>query len=201
MDSGLDLDAGEGKHRREDVDEADLRIDAHALQSVDRSRHDEGHVLRIVVDVVAMRPLTVTSQRLAMIADDDDDGALVDARAPQPGEEPIHLLIDERDLAVVRSGRTSTAELGHQRLRRLIRSVRVVEMDPGEERPGLAFVQPTERGIEDLIGGPLNRREVQLLDLAHIELVVVRAEALIESPAAVENESPNERPRLIAVVR
>ena len=74
-------------------------------------------------------------------------------------------------------------------------------MDPGEERPGLAFVQPTERGIEDLIRGPLNRREVQLLDLAHIELVVIRAEALIESPAAVENESPDERPRLIAVVR
>ena len=77
---------------------------------------------------------------------------------PQPGEDAIHLLIDERDLPVVQTGRTATAELGHQRLRRLIRSVRVVEMDPGEERPGLAFVQPTERGIEDLIRGPLTCR-------------------------------------------
>ncbi len=50
-----------------------------------------------------------------------------------------------------------------------------------------------------LIGGPLRRRQIELLDLAQIELVVVETEALIEAPAAVQDERADERAGLISV--
>ncbi len=92
----------------------------------------------------------MAAKRLTVIADDDNDGALIEAGVPQPGEETIDLLIDEGDFAIVQTRRTPPAELGQQRLGRLVWRMRIVEMDPGEERRGLTAVEPAKGGVHDL---------------------------------------------------
>jgi hypothetical protein len=77
--------------------------------------------------------------------------------------------------------------------------VRVVEVDPREEGPILAVVQPTQRGIHHLVAGPLDPGQVQALELRHVEVVVVDAEALVQAPAPVEHERADEGARLVAL--
>ena len=80
-----------------------MRRHAHAFQIVDRRRHDEGDMLCVVVDVKAMSAFAMAPQPLAVIADDDNDGVLIEAGALQPGEAPIDLFIREGDLAIVKA--------------------------------------------------------------------------------------------------
>ena len=48
-----------------------------------------------------MGDLAVLAERLAMVAGDDDDGALGLATAMEGGEQPRHLRVDRRHLAAV----------------------------------------------------------------------------------------------------
>ena len=96
----------------------------------------------VVVHEVAVGPLAVAAQPLSVVADDHDDGLLVDPVAPQPGDEPPHLLVGEGDLAVVEAGEAASAELREERLGGLVGGVGVVEVDPGEEGTLLVALQP-----------------------------------------------------------
>ena len=72
-------------------------------------------------------------------------------------------------------------------------------MDPGEERSVLVALEPAERRVHHLVAGPLDRGQVEALELLHVELVVVDAEPLVETPAPVEDERADEGPRLVAL--
>ena len=88
----------------------------------------------VVVDEVAVRALAMAAQPLAMVADDHQDRLVVETRALQPRHAAAHLLIGKRNLTVVEADGAAPAKFGRERLRRLVRAVRVVEMDPREER-------------------------------------------------------------------
>ena len=157
-------------------------------------------LLNICIGCKAVRPLAMTPEPLAMISDDDDDCAFVEARVAEPRQTSIHLLIREGDLPVVSSCRTARAKLRREGLGWLVRRVRIVEMNPREERSALVAVQPTERGVHHLVGRPLYPGEIEVLEFPEIELIVVGSKALVEAPSAIENERSQERAGLISIL-
>ena len=201
MHFDVGIKPGQGEHGREDIDEAHLRVDANAVQLVDRAGDDEGNVERVIVHEETVGPLAVTAQPLAMIADDDNDRLLIEAGRPKPGEHSTDLLIRKGDLAVIQTGEPTTPEVGTKRLGRLVRAVRVIQVDPGEKRCIPAGVEPMKRRVDHLIRGPLNRGQVDVLELLQVELVVVDAKPLIQTPAAIENERADERAGLVPTLR
>ena len=136
-----------------------------------------------------------------MIADDDDDVLLIEARALQPREQPCQLLVREADLAVVETGQTAAAELGRNGSGGSYGLCASYRWTQAKNGTCLLAVEPVERGIHHLVGRPLYRGEVEMLELFQIELVVVDAKALIQPPAAVEHERANERAGLVPVLR
>ena len=73
-------------------------------------------------------------------------------------------------------------------------------MHPRKKRSIRTLPQPAERVIDDVASGPLSgvdaRRE---LVLRQVEVVVVRVEALRDSPSAIQHERPDEPAGAIAV--
>ena len=90
MDPGFGVDPSEREHGGEHVDEADLRLHAHALESLEGCRDDERDVQHVVVDEEAMRPLAMAAEAFAVIAGDDDNRASVQAGRPSAttGSDP-----------------------------------------------------------------------------------------------------------------
>ena len=83
-----------------------------------------------LVDEETVRALAVIAEALAVVAHDDDHRAVEEVLRVELRDEAADLRVDERDLAVVRMPGVARLE----RLGRIVRGVRVVEMHPGEER-------------------------------------------------------------------
>ena len=79
-----------------------------------------------------MTALVVLAKPLAMVRQDDQQRVLAVAGRAQRLQHAPELRVGERDLAVVRPIREALLE----RRRRRVGRVRVVEMDPREERGG-----------------------------------------------------------------
>ena len=65
-------------------------------------------------------------------------------------------------------------------------------MDPCEKRR-VAAIEPVDGGVDHLVGGALHAREIEPLEFAQVEPIVVGVEALGEPPARVEHERADER--------
>ncbi len=130
-------------------------------------------------------------------------GGLTPRRSSAVGitSERFQLRDDSRDLGI---GEGDLAVVGmplvlrRKRFGRPIRGVRVVKMDPREERLSLRAVDPRQRLVDDFICRPLDRRERHAARLAEIELVVIRVEALVDAPLGVEHVGADEPARAVA---
>ena len=78
-----------------------------AAHRVVRRPDQQRHVHRRLVDEEAVRAFAVLAEALAVIAHDDDHGAIGEVVRVEIGEQPADLRIDERDLAEVRDARRS----------------------------------------------------------------------------------------------
>src|SRR5262245_56739230 len=78
--------------------------------------------------------------------------------------------------------------------------MRIVKMNPGEERRLRRLAKPRERPIDDVAAGALGRIDAGgELVFRQIEVVEVRVEALRNSPSAVEDERADEAAGPVAI--
>ena len=112
-----------------------------------------------------------------MVGEDGHDRRVEEPCCAQTVDEPAHLRVHVRDLAVV--GRLR--EPGAERLRRVVGIVRVVEVDPQEERSRRPFRQPGQRAGHDLAAASLHRRVAVFLTALDLEARVVRVEPAVEA--------------------
>ena len=196
-----DVDTEKLEERGQEIHGADLRVDPDPAQRRERCRQEEGDAKGVVVHEIAVARLAVAAQGLAVVAHHDDDGPVLDPLRPQPRKAAPHLLVGEGDLSVVEAAQAAPLVLRAEGLRGLVGSVRVVQMDPREERPLLVDVEPREGGVHDLVGRSLHGPQVQVLVLPEVEAVVVDVEALIEAPAPVQHERRDPGSRGVASLR
>src|SRR5438445_3444946 len=90
---------------------------------------DERHPQHAFVDEQAVRALAMLAEALPVIADDHDDRAIQQSPFVQERQHAAELRVDKRNFAEVRIGGIDRPV----RLGRLVRRVRVVEVEPGEE--------------------------------------------------------------------
>ena len=188
----------ERERGRHDVD------DAHLVRDYGR-RHagtvdDQGNMGGRFVDEEAVRGLAVLAQHLPVIGDHDDHRVREAAVGAQGVDQPSHLQIHVRDLGVVGAVSGSREPRLHA-LGRLVRRMRVVEMNPGEEALVAVLAEPCERAIDHVRPPPLDHvhgRRVR--KLVEIELVEVAIEALRDPPASIEHERADESAGAIPVL-
>jgi len=161
------------------------------LGKAERRAEDEGHVRHAVVDEKAVRGLAVVAQALAVIAHHDDDRLLVEPASAQQVEHAPDLAVGKRHLTVVRVPLVARRE----RLGRAVRRVRIVEVNPREERRVPGPVDPRQGLVHHLVGGPLDRRQRHGPRLGEVEVVEVGVEALVGPPLRVEDVGGHERAR------
>src|SRR5437016_12764744 len=128
------------------------------------------------------------AERLAVVADDDNDCfALIDC-----AEETSDLRIDIFDFAIV------SLRIW---LRRSVWSVRIVQMDPGEERPRIRPPKPPERPIDRLASSAFRlERRGGIVWIAR-DFVVVSLESAIQTETAIEHERADEGSGAVAGFR
>ena len=178
------------QQRRHHVDDADLVRD-HAWREA-RRRHHQRDAHGGVVDEEAVGQLAVLAQHLAVVAEHGHH------RAPQASvglervEHAPELRVGGGDLGVVGAFERAR-KLRRVLPRRGVGGVRVVEVDPEEERPLALRREPAQRLVHRLVPRALDRVHPRLfLEPAQVEVVEVALEALVDAPARVEHEGRDE---------
>ncbi len=179
-------DSQQRKDRRYQVHLGDPAPDVNAADQVTPSAHDEWDPDRRVVNEYTVADLTVVTEALSVIADHDHQGLLREPQLVERAEQPPQLRVVERDLSVVRIACVRLCI----RSGRLVHDVRVVVLDPQEERIVSLPTQP----LEGAVGGPITPSfgtagPPVLLD----GFVVVHVEALVQSEAGVQDERRHHR--------
>ena len=141
-----------------------------------------------------MGELAVLAERLAVVGDDDDERVIEHARGAERADQAADERVDAGDFAGVRRGGVTRAE----RLGRIVGSMGVVEVDPGEERSGARSTEPGERTLDHRRTRALGF-ERRLAGAARNHVVVDR-EAAPEPESMVEHEGADERAGVIARV-
>ena len=179
----------DGRHQ---VDAPRVRLRAHAPGDPTGHPQDERYAQRDVVDEEAVLLFLVLAERLAVIGGDHHQRAVGNTERGQPRQEPPEDLIRVRDLAVV----WGLGVTGLVRRRSRVRRVRVVEVDPGEERPapGGRALDPWARTLFHLRRAPLVLGEEGGPLPARLERVVELVEPAIQTRLGVHNERPDESP-------
>src|SRR6185295_7634239 len=154
VETGGSLDSGEREEGRHDVDQADRRSDPAAGEPAVRELEDQRHLERLAIEQDAVLLLAVIAEPLAVIGKEHDDGPIVETQALELVEEPADDSVRRRDLAVV-----SVRIAGAERLGRLVRRMRLVEVKQEEERFALARLDPIESEPRGLPSRPLAAAE------------------------------------------
>ena len=84
------------------------------------------------------------------------------------------------------------------RLRRIVRAVRIVEVQPEKERPPRSLLQPCDRMRHAFSGAAIHQSRIFLLERLGGERIVVEIKAARQSPASVEHERADHRPGRIS---
>ncbi len=141
-----------------------------------------------------MRALAVIAKSFAVVARHDDERAIHLPMRPQPLEHARDLFVRERDLAVVRRARPR-----RESRRRRVRRVRIVEVNPQEERgwgPGAGGLVPGPFEPGDCAIDHFGRGTLGFEAFAGVwiscDLIVVGVEPLRETEAMVEHERADE---------
>ncbi len=146
-----------------------------------------------------MRRLAVFSKRLTVVRHDDDHGIPELVRSLEFRKQTSELLIDERDLCIVRP----RPEPRQCLQRRVIRQVRIEVVHPREER-GLSVravprAEPAQDGVGDRAGRALVEIEHPRPIAVRRDLEVVPVETLVQPEPRVQNEAADERRGLVPV--
>ncbi len=149
---------------------------------------DERHTQRRLVGEDAVRRLPVLPERLAVVGGEDDERPLARGCREERLEERPEGGVRGRHLALVGLVR----EGGRQRGRRLVREVRLVQVD--ERKPLLAAdrVDPSPGRAHRVLSRPLGHGEGGRARSSHP--VVVHLEPAVEPEARVERERADEGP-------
>jgi hypothetical protein len=110
-------------------------------------------------------------------------------------QEPLQVMVGERDLPVVR-----VAQIERKGRRCQVRVVRIVEVAPQEERAvGVRAAQPVDRVVDD--GLRVAGRNLEPLELrAARDRVAVVIEALVEPETVIQDERRHDRARLVPLL-
>ena len=86
-----------------------------------------------------------------------------------------------------------------ERARRLIRCMRVIEMNPGEKFFLFVLVEPFQGFVDDYIGRSLDSRQGDFFEFTQIEPVKIILKTLVEPPFGIEDISADESGRDITL--
>ena len=155
-----------------------------------RAARDRGDHDRAVADDAVVERDRLLGPRFHGLVDIDPD-----VRVPALLEQPTDLVVRIHHLAGISAWRRAP-----KRLRRRVRIVRVVEVDPQIERTraALRLLQPGHRGIDDGRGWTLDVNQAAMFQAAIIERIVVDLMALPDAPARVQHVRRDEPGRRIA---
>ena len=137
-----------------------------------------------------------------MVRDRDDEGPRRQPARLEEGRQAGDLPVHERDLGVV--GCLALERRPGQLRVRVVRIVRIVEVDPAEEGPGRPrrLLEPGERGIDHLAPRPVDGQPLlHLLRLGAAQVLVVDLKAAVEAELRIEDEGGNEGRRPVAARR
>ena len=104
---------------------------------------DQGHAQALLVAEDAVTLLLVFAERLAVVADDDDDRILVKPLVPEGLDDLADMGVDEADLPFVEATMDDPSPAARLPVRD-IRRMGVVEVDPAEELPPGPPVEPAD---------------------------------------------------------
>src|SRR5258708_31132573 len=96
----------------------------------------------------------------------------------QPCHQSPKFMVGIGNFPVIRVVRVSAAK----RLRRIIRTMRIIQMKPKEKRSRLIFLQPRERAINALSGSPVHQSDIASNEGLRGKRVVVKIETSRQSP-------------------
>ncbi len=144
-----------------------------------------------VVEGVGVGPLAVLTQALAVVRGDDHQGARPLARVAQRLEDPLDLLVDVGDLAVV--GTLGKALIVGWRW--LVGGVGIVVVEPEKKAP-LPRPEPAQCHVRHRLGAALGIAGLGGAPPGAGE--VVEVESLLESVAAIEHDGADHRACLVA---
>ena len=155
--------------------------------------HDQRHMHRSVVDKKTVLVFSVFTQRLAVIAEHDNQRGVVKMILPQPSHQVAQFMIRIGNLAIVEM----ILVLGPIGFGRIVWTVRIVKMQPEKERPPRRLLQPCE-GVRDAFArAPIHQSSVFFLECLRRKRIVVEVEAARQPPAPVEHERAHDCSRRI----
>ena len=163
----------------------------------ERRADHERHVRHAVVDEEAVRALAVIAEALAVIAHDDDDGAVVDAERLQLRHDAPDLAVGEGNLAVVGMAPCSATRTARAAGRASAR--RRGESRQRTASPWTARIHGSALSTTSLAGRWI-AAERNAARLAEIEVVEVGVESLVDAPLRVEDVGADEPAGAVAAL-
>src|SRR5713226_9178112 len=149
-----------------------------------RRFHDQRHMHRGVVHEEAMLIFAVLPERLAMIAECDDQRRIIKVVLFEPCHQVTELVIRVGDLAIVEVA----AVLGAVGFWRIVGAVRVVKMQPKKKRASRSCLQPLDGMGYTFPSATVHQPDILFLEGFRRKRVIVKVEAARQSPTSVENE-------------
>src|SRR5208337_2521508 len=137
-----------------------------------------------VVDEKSVLVFTVFSQRLAVIAERDDERRIIKMILLEPSDQVAEFMIGVGNRAIV----GMAAVFGAVGLRRFIRAVRIVKMQPEKKRSPRSFLQPCDGIGYALPGGTVDQAGFFFLEGLGRKRIIIKIEAAGQSPTSVEHE-------------
>ena len=170
------------RHGRKDVHEPDRSANGLAPARRFRKLHDQGDVDRLPVDQHSMLVLAVVIQPFAMVREEDDQSAVVDAALLEELQEGSDDLVGPRDLAVV-------VQLvpGEIRLGGLVGRMRLEKMQKSEERLTRMPRDPLRQQRLRVVAAALHPRD-GLADPGGLDVVLVKVEPPRDSRRMRQND-------------
>ena len=186
------LQAGGIEYRWQQVDMTG-RVSHHPPgQSTGRRPDDQWDVDRRVVHEVAVEHLAVIAQAFAVVGREHEQRTIEQASLFERLPELADQCVGKRDRAIV--GAACKCRL--VRLWRPVRVVRVIEVEPKEERPAArALVEPPDRLRHGLVSCAPHRTDVCALHLGEVEIVEVAVESPTCSPLRIQHIGADEARR------
>src|SRR5205823_8342537 len=114
----------------------------------------------------------------------------------QERQQPSDLRVGERNLAVVEA----SAIAAGVRLRRCVRKMGIVKVDPQKKGLPGSLLQPAQRLIHHQVAAPLSEVEIGFVEPAEVEVVKVGLKSLIQSESGVENGRADKGGRRVAAI-
>ena len=143
-----------------------------------------------VVDEKAVLVFAVFAERLAVIAEGDDQRRIIETVLLEPRHQVSEFVIGIGNLAIVEVA----GVFGAVGLRRIVGAVRIVKMQPEKKRASRSSLQPCDGMGYALPGGTVDQADIFFLECPGRKRIIIKIEAARQSPTAVEHEGTDTAP-------